>query len=143
MAKMSRNTNRPSRQVVGTTGLYYVCYQLSKRGWNVLPTSRNARGVDVVVYSQEGARTHTIQVKTLSKGDPVPLGTSLNNLIADCIVICRRPFSVEPEIFIATTDEVKSHIHEEMKDGKKSYWLEPKDYEDFRDNWNIIGGGYD
>ena len=24
-------------QITGNTGLYYVCYELSKRGWNVMP----------------------------------------------------------------------------------------------------------
>jgi hypothetical protein len=31
------------KQVVGNTGLYCVCYQLSKRGWNAPPASRNAK----------------------------------------------------------------------------------------------------
>jgi len=108
-----------------------------------MPTSRNTRGVDVVVHSQDAVRTHTIQVKTLSKRDPVPLENNLSNLIADCMVICRQAFSVEPETFIARTGEVKGRIHEGMKHEKKSYRLQPKDYEDFRDNWNIIGNGYD
>jgi len=29
-----------SNQLVGNVGLYYICYELSKRDWNVLPTSR-------------------------------------------------------------------------------------------------------
>ena len=33
-------------QVVGNVGLYYVCYKLSLQGWNVMPTARNARGID-------------------------------------------------------------------------------------------------
>ena len=37
-------------QITGNAGLYYVCYELTKRGWNVLPTSRNAKGVDIVIY---------------------------------------------------------------------------------------------
>jgi transposase len=44
-----------------------ACYELSKRGWNVLPTSRNARGIDIVIYSQDAVRKYTIQVKALSK----------------------------------------------------------------------------
>jgi len=32
------------RQLVGNAGLYYVCYELSKRGWNVMPTSRMREG---------------------------------------------------------------------------------------------------
>jgi hypothetical protein len=34
---------RIPKQVIGNTGLHYICYELSKRGWNVLPISRNAR----------------------------------------------------------------------------------------------------
>jgi hypothetical protein len=55
---------RIPRQVVGNTGLYYVCYEPSKRGWNVLPTSRNAKGVDIVIYGQKAGRKFTIQVKS-------------------------------------------------------------------------------
>jgi hypothetical protein len=65
-----------SRQVIGNTGLYYVCYELSKRGWNVLPTSRNARGVDIVIYSQKARRKLTIQVKSLRKRNPAPAKAS-------------------------------------------------------------------
>jgi hypothetical protein len=42
-----------SSQVTGNVGLYYVCYQLAKRGWNVMPTSRNARSVDVIIYNHD------------------------------------------------------------------------------------------
>ncbi len=31
-------------------GLYYTCYPLSLLGWNVMPTARNARGVDIIAY---------------------------------------------------------------------------------------------
>ena len=72
-------------QIVGNAGLYFTCYRLSLLGWNVMPTARNARGIDVVAYSRDGKRYIGIQVKSLSKRVPVPLGTSLDgtdNLIA-------------------------------------------------------------
>lgn len=50
MSKVKKN--KLPKQVVGNVGLYYVCYELSKRGWNVLPTSRNAKGVDIIIYNQ-------------------------------------------------------------------------------------------
>ena len=37
----------PKPQITGNIGLYYTCYQLSRLGWNVMPTSRNARGIDI------------------------------------------------------------------------------------------------
>ncbi len=43
-------------QIVGNAGLYYTCYHLSLLGWNVMPTARNARGIDVVAHSRDGKR---------------------------------------------------------------------------------------
>ena len=56
-----------THQTVGNVGLYYVCYKLSRMGWNVMPTARNARGIDILAYSTDAKRTRTIQVKSLSR----------------------------------------------------------------------------
>ncbi|HHT9117791.1 MAG TPA: hypothetical protein ACFYD1_04090 [Candidatus Hypogeohydataceae bacterium YC38] len=140
--------SKPPNQIVGNVGLYYACCELSKCGWNVLPTSRNAKGVDVVIYNQSATRTHTIQVKALSKKNPVPFGGNLDSLLADYVVICTGVFDEKPEIFIAKASAIRPKIHEGIKDGKKSYWLQPKDYKVFkvsrdRDIINTIGEGYD
>ncbi len=142
---MGKLKKRLPNQIVGNAGLHYVCYELSKRGWNVLPTSRNTKGVDIVIFSGKAKRIHTIQVKSLSKKDPVPLGANLENLLAEYIVICRGILDEKSEIFITRTDELKNNhlIDERIKNNKKSYWLQPKNYEKFRDNWDIIGEGYD
>ena len=70
-------------QIVGNIGLYYVCFKLSELGWNVMPTSRNARGIDVICFSMDGTRMLTIQVKSLSKRSPVPLGTGLDKIMGN------------------------------------------------------------
>ena len=44
-------TPRLDRQVTGNVGLYYCCYQRSLMGWNVMPTARNAKGVDIVILA--------------------------------------------------------------------------------------------
>ncbi len=59
-------------QVTGNIGLYYTCYQLSRMGCNVMPTARNARGLDIIAYNREGTGFIGIHVKTLSKRNPVP-----------------------------------------------------------------------
>ena len=38
-------------QITGNLGLYDCCYKLSLLGWNVMPTARSARGVDIIAYS--------------------------------------------------------------------------------------------
>jgi len=70
-----------------------------------MPTSRNAKGVDIIIYSQDATKKYTIQSKSLSRRSPVPLGIS-GQIIADYLIICRN---VEiPEIFITTFKDIES-----------------------------------
>ena len=115
-----------NNQVVGNIGLYYVCYRLSRFGWNAMPTARNAKGIDIVIYSQDATRTHTIQVKALSQLTPVPLGGNLERLFGDFFVICRNVALETPECFILTPAEVRKLAHKGVKNGKISYWLQTK-----------------
>ena len=135
-----------NNQVVGNVGLYFVCYRLSALGWNVTPTARNARGIDIVIYSQDAKRCLTIQVKSLSKRTPVPLGKSLKKLFGDYFVICRGLATDKPECFILEPDEVKTLAHHTPPLRSvygQSYWLQPKAYEkdEFREKWDRIGRG--
>ena len=41
--------------------------------WNAMPTARIARGVDIIAYNRNCSKIISIQVKTLSKRNPVPL----------------------------------------------------------------------
>jgi hypothetical protein len=141
------NTNNKSApvstQVVGNSGLYYVCYRLSRLGWNVMPTARNAKGIDVLMYNHNASSKLSIQVKALSKRAPVPLGTKLEHFFADWVVICRYVHKEKPECFILTSDEVKRLAHKATKEDKDSYWLQPPAYESdkYLDAWTRIGRG--
>jgi len=49
--------NKGRNQIVGNTGLYYICYELSKRGWKALTTSRICRpilGLSLFVFVRGG-----------------------------------------------------------------------------------------
>jgi hypothetical protein len=50
------NPTQLNQQVVGNVGLYYCCYRLSLLGWKVMPTARNARGIDIIAYSADASR---------------------------------------------------------------------------------------
>jgi hypothetical protein len=128
-------------QAVGNMGLFFVCHHLSKLGWNVMVTARNARGVDVVIYSNDTSLKYTIQVKTLSKNSPVPLGKSVDKLLGDFFIICRGIRSDKPECFILKPEEVRLLAHRGEKNSNVSYWLQPKAYEaeTFREKWDRIG----
>ncbi len=131
------------QQTVGNVGLYYTCYRLARRGWNVMPTARNARGIDILAYSADARRTLTVQVKSLSRRSPVPLGKHLDHLFADFVVICRHVERDWPECFVLTPAKCKQLVHRGEKEGRVSYWLQPKQYEtdEFREQWGRVGTG--
>jgi hypothetical protein len=110
-----------------------------------MPTARNARGIDILIYSRDAKRTHTIQVKALSKRAPVPLGSHLDNLFGDYFVICTKVATAVPECYVLTPVEVRNHAHRGEKEGRVSYWLQPKQYETprFREAWQRVGYGHD
>ena len=136
-----RSSSRLNNQTVGNVGLYFVCYQLSRKGWNVMPTARNARGIDLVAYSADARHTVTLQIKALSKASPVPLGSHLDGLMGDFFVVCRNVTRDSPECFVLTPKEVRSLAHRGERNGRISYWLQPKHYavDTYREAWDRIG----
>lgn len=137
---------RKNNQITGNIGLFYASFQLSKLGWNVLPTSRNAAGIDIVIYNQSATKTYTIQMKTVSKSVPIPLGNNLEKLVGNFLIICSNAELDVPEVYVYTIDQAKGLCKtSNNKDGSTSYWIETKDYrkEANRDNWTLIGNGND
>ena len=128
------------QQVTGNIGLYYACFQLSRMGWNAMPTARNARGVDIIAYNSDCSRMISIQVKTLTRKNPVPLGTSLDRVMGDFWIIINE-VAKEPKSYIMLPQEVKDLAHRGEKDGRVSFWLQPSAYciGDFHEAWDRIG----
>lgn len=114
--------------IVGNIGMFYVCYRLSLLGWNAMPTTRNARGIDIIAYSPDGAHFKGVQVKSLSKDSPVPLGNTLDKIMGDIWIIVNNVVSETPSTFVMFPDEVKQRAHRGEKDGRVSYWLQPRDF---------------
>lgn len=51
-------------QLTGMRGVYLVAAELSRLGFVASPTSRSARGSDILVTGQRYRRTFSVQVKT-------------------------------------------------------------------------------
>lgn len=129
-------------QLTGNSGLYHVARELSRRGWHVMPTVRNARGADLYAASEDETRVIPIQSKALSKRNPVPLGTSLDRLCSPWWIITINANDASPICFILTIDEVRIAAHRGVNDkGTVSYWLQPKDYatDQYREAWHPFG----
>jgi len=108
-----------------------------------MPTARNARGVDIIAYDGTGTRFVGVQVKALSKRNPVPLGTDLAECMGDFWVIVNN-LSQSPASFIMLPSEVKERAHRGEIERRISYWLQPAAYDQpaFREAWERIGHGH-
>lgn len=133
-------------QLTGNAGLYHVARELSRRGWHVMPTIRNARGADLYAASDAEQRVLPIQSKALSKKAPVPLGKSLASLRSDWWIITIDANTATPTCYILTLEEVKAEAHHGVNDsGIDSYWLQPKSYSlpKYREAWDRLGSPLD
>lgn len=131
---------RLSNQIVGNIGLYYSCYHLSKCGWNVIPTARNTRGIDLIIYSQDFTRFLGVQIKTVSKRDPIGLGDKLEKIIGDYWILITNAKS-DPVAYVLHPEEVRRLAHRGDKKGKVSFWLQPSSYDQdaFKEAWSRLG----
>lgn len=138
-------TERVAAQVVGNAGLYFVCFRLSQAGWNVMPTARNAKGIDLIAYSADAKRVVTVQVKALSRRSPVPLGAKPPEFIANFVVVCRKVDAAVPECFVLAGSEIPDLAYRGVKDGRITWWLQPRRYENqpYVEAWHRIGTGAD
>ena len=112
-------------------------------GWDVMPTARNARGIDIIAYTEDGSRYIGIRVKTLSKINPVPLGASLDKIMGDFWVIVNN-VAKEPNAFVLLPSEVKQGARRGEKEGRVSYWLQTGAYDkpEFLKAWHRLGAAH-
>lgn len=52
-------------QLTGMAGVYFAAAELSKIGFIVTPTSRNAQGIDLLIANNDGTKTCSAQVNSL------------------------------------------------------------------------------
>jgi hypothetical protein len=133
---------RRGGQVIGNVGMYIAAYRSSQMGWNAMPTSRNARGIDLLAYDATASRYLGIQVKALAIRNPVPLGNSIDRFMGDWWVIVAKA-ATEPVCFIVKPEEVSRLANPSKEGAQVSYWLPSNRYDtdEFREAWHRIGRG--
>lgn len=129
-----------NKQRTGNIGLFYISYKLSRLWWNVLLTSRNARGADAIIYNKAFDKEYSIQTKGFTDEEAVGPFKGKSYVAEDFYIIATFVYKC-PIVYILTGEEVKENL-KENKDGK--YFLDKKRYlkEEFKEKWEKIGYGY-
>lgn len=127
------------RQITGNAGLNDAAWQLSRRGWHVMPTIRNAKGSDRFITNEGETAFFGVQSRALSKRDAVSLHMDLSELRSDWWIITTFANPDAPVCYILRVDELRAHASQNKNGGK--WWLEPKAYDrdEFRDAWHRLG----
>lgn len=125
--------------MTGNAGLNYASWQLSRRGWHVMPTIRNARGSDLIVTDGDESVFFGVQSKALSKRNPIPLGLSLAALRSDWWIVTVNTNSDAPTCYVLSLEDVRRAASRD-KGGRQAFWLETRDYEkdEFREAWHRL-----
>jgi hypothetical protein len=126
-------------QMTGNAGLYDAAWQLTRRGWHVMPTIRNVRGSDLIVTNSDETMFFGVQSKALSKRDPVPLGLDLDRLRSDWWIITVNARTESPTCYVLNLAEIKELAFHSKKGDSK--WLQPPSYDrlEFREAWHRLG----
>lgn len=136
---MSEQNDPPIRhQMTGNSGLNYAAWQLSRRGWHVMPTIRNARGSDLIVTDADETHFFGVQSKALSRRHAVPLGANLGSLRSDWWIITVHANSDNPACYVLQLEDVRALATQDRNGGR--WWLEPKAYDrdEFREAWHRL-----
>lgn len=142
------------RQITGNIGLFHVARELSRVGWNVMPTARNAKGADLFAVSEDESLIHGIQVKAHG-GRPLDtaLGRHPEKLVTPwwVIVNCARDSSIA--CYVLALSEVRDRMTRDpgTRSGKpeveRQFWLDRRYYTmgsdlelvEYRDAWQPLG----
>ena len=143
MASSPLKSNR--RQITGNAALFFVAWQLSRRGWHVMPTIRNARGSDLFVANGDETVFFGVQSKGQSGRDDIKVATVregdiIDHILSDWWIITNEPSSHEPTCYILTKAEVAERAKRD-RDGQ--CWIKLARCDEFRDAWDRLGAAID
>lgn len=131
-------------QLTGMRGVYLVAAELSRAGFIASPTSRSARGADVLATDQACRRSFTVQVKTNAKHCPFWL-VGRDPIVADShyyvLVNLEPKDAAGPEFYVVRSALIAKHNSASAKKRTGKEWgaVFKRDVLDCRGRWEVLG----
>lgn len=126
---MVMKAKRIRNDLVGTAGVHYVAFELSRRGVVALPTIRNTPGYDIIAIGRSGKKHANLQIKTAQKRPtfwPMPTWKKIHRGKHDYYVLVRGLVDKRPvECFMVTGKEAGAAVKRiesfQSKSGQKRF----------------------
>jgi hypothetical protein len=128
--------------ITGMHGVYLVAAHLSKLGWIVSPTSRSARGTDLLVTDMDCQKAFSVQVKTNARtfgfflvGKHAVTTKSKSHIFV--LVNLKRD---KTEYFVVPSLKLSPLVKPPSNKTGAQFWaVYCRDLESFRDRWRCFG----
>ncbi|MFC3321989.1 hypothetical protein [Mesorhizobium cantuariense] len=142
------------KQITGNIGIFHAASELSRSGWNVMLTVRNAKGADLFAISADERVMHPIQVKAhANKPQDTHLGLEPESYTTPWWVFIAFALSPEPVCYVISLGEIRDRMGRDpgVRSGKpehqRLFWLHRRYYtpgSDFemieaRNAWHRLG----
>jgi hypothetical protein len=124
-------------------GVYLVAAELSRLGFIASPTSRSARGADILATDQGCERAFSVQVKTNAGnagfwlvGKHVPVAPSHFYVLVNL----KSPGAGGPAFWIVPSHTARERTHYvKARTGSKWWAVYRREVTEFRDKWELLG----
>jgi hypothetical protein len=129
--------------MTGMLGVYLTAAELTKRGFIVSPTSRSAKGADLLVTDQRCENAWSVQVKTNRKMAGFwLLGAHASEIQSDShiYIFVNLRGEARPEYYVVPSKFVASNIQVDgRKTGSVWYGFHKKLATKYLEGWSIFG----
>lgn len=132
----------PSKgQLTGMTGVYLVSAELSRRGFVACPTSRSARGADILVTNQNCTHACSLQVKTNGKSASFwLLNPHAKEMVSPTHFYVLVNVRKDGHEFFVVPSRVVARKMDVVKQGKTTWYsISRENVRQFEDKWDLIG----
>jgi Holliday junction resolvase len=118
-------------------GVFLVAAELAERGFVVSPTSRSARGVDLLASNFEGTRAYAVEVKSTSKQSFWIVGkeAGLRKSPSQIWVFVKFGKTGERARFFVVPS---THLRRYFNKGKTMPFVKRKAIEKYEDRWAVF-----
>jgi hypothetical protein len=129
-------------QLTGMRGVYLVAAELSKYGFIASPTSRSARGADILVTDQQCKYTFSVQVKTNARTFSFwLLNEHAKEMISPShfyVMVNLRDKGNKIEYFVVPSEIVAEKMAIAKQKNSMWYSFSYKDAKDYENRWDLF-----
>jgi len=128
-------------QLTGMRGVYLVAAELSKHGLIASPTSRSARGADILATDVACRRAFSIQVKANAATFSYwLLNENAKEMVSDThiYVFVNMKEGTPPEFYVVPSAIVAEKTYVEKRTNSTFYSFSRDDARPFQDKWDIL-----